>query len=44
MYNNIKDISLNLTRLNKYSKRIVAIFIDITLCILSTWFAFVLYY
>ncbi len=42
MYNNIKDISLNLTRLNKYSKRIVAIFIDITLCILSTWFAFVL--
>ena len=43
MYNKkIENIFLNLIKLNKYSKRVIAIFFDIILCVLSTWFAFIL--
>jgi FlaA1/EpsC-like NDP-sugar epimerase len=37
-----KDISNYILSLNRYSKRIIAIITDVGLCILCTWFAFVL--
>ena len=36
----IKETSFNLSSLNKYSKRIIAIILDSSLCVLCTWFAF----
>ena len=32
----------NIIKLPRYAKRIIAIFVDISLCVLSTWFAFYL--
>ena len=32
----------NIIKLPRYAKRIIAIFVDIGLCVLSTWFAFYL--
>jgi len=36
------EISKNIFNLNRYTKRIIAILIDISLCIVCTWFAFYL--
>ena len=36
----IKDASINLSSLNKYSKRTIAIIIDSSLCIFCVWLAF----
>ena len=36
----IKETSFNLSSLNKYSKRIIAIIVDSSLCVLCTWLAF----
>ena len=42
MKNFIREISNNIVSLNRYSKRLIAILTDISLCILCTWLAFVL--
>ena len=42
MYNFLKEISDTILSLHNYSKRIIAILIDIGLCILCTWIAFIL--
>lgn len=42
MKNLIKDISDNIFYLHRYSKRIIAIITDASLCVLCTWLAFVL--
>src|SRR5210317_1007590 len=38
----LKDISKNITNLPRYTKRLIAILIDIGLCIFCTWLAFFL--
>ena len=38
----LKEISKNIINLPRYTKRIIAILIDIGLCIFCTWFAFYL--
>ena len=38
----LTDVSKNIINLPRYSKRIIAILIDIGLCIFCTWFAFYL--
>ena len=38
----LKDASLNIVNLPRYAKKIIAIIIDVGLCILCTWFAFYL--
>ena len=42
MQNYIKEISNSFLSLNRYSKRIIVILIDISLCFFCTWFAFIL--
>ena len=42
MSNFIKEFSLSILSLHRYSKRIIAIITDIALCILCTWLAFIL--
>ena len=42
MSNFIKDITDNIFYLHRYSKRIIVIILDASLCILCTWLAFVL--
>ena len=42
MSNFVKDITDNIFHLNRYFKRIIAIILDVSLCILCTWLAFVL--
>ena len=38
----IREISNNILSLNRYSKRTIVIVTDIALCVLCTWFAFIL--
>src|SRR6056300_1756037 len=38
----LKDLSKNIINLSRYTKRIIAILIDIGLCIFCTWLAFYL--
>ncbi len=42
MFNFVKEFSVNILSLNRYSKRIIAIITDFGLCILCTWLAFFL--
>ena len=42
MINSLKEFSITITSLNRYSKRSIAIITDLCLCILCTWLAFVL--
>ena len=42
MKNIFKEITVNMINLNRYSKRSIAIITDISLCIISTWLAFLL--
>jgi FlaA1/EpsC-like NDP-sugar epimerase len=42
MSNFVQDITVNTFNLHRYSKRIIAMMSDASLCVLCTWFAFVL--
>ena len=42
MVNSFKEISNNLTDMNRYLKRLITIIFDIALCIICTWLAFFL--
>ena len=39
---NLKNLSINIINLPRYTKRIIAILIDIVLCVFCTWLAFFL--
>jgi len=42
MSNFIKEFSSNILNLHRYSKRAIAIITDVSLCILSTWLAYII--
>ena len=42
MVNSFKEISNNLTNMNRYLKRLITIIFDIALCTICTWLAFFL--
>jgi FlaA1/EpsC-like NDP-sugar epimerase len=42
MHNFLIDFSKNILSLHRYSKRVIAIITDVFLCVLCTWFAFIL--
>jgi len=42
MKNIFKQLTVNMVNLNRYSKRSIAIITDLSLCVISTWLAFLL--